>query len=535
MGVVVLVLLVACANLANFLLARATARQREIATRLALGSTRMRIVRQILMEALLLSAAGGLAGLALAWVAARTLIRFVAGGVAYTSLTATPDLRVLAFTFGVALLTGLLFGLAPALRVARTDAAPALNANARTAAAAGGAGSRVIPRALVIGQVTASVVLLAAAGLFLRSLTNIEKQDFGFDRTNLLVVNFAHKFGDLKPQQLAGFYQRVQERINALPGVTASAFATTPPMSRGNTDSSVKVSGYVPAPKEGTNSILELVTPGYFDATGIPIQQGRAIGTQDAANGVKSIVVNRAFADHYFPHGNILGHQVTIEDDDIAGPWQVVGVAANTLYSGPREDIQRHIYIPQQQAILGEASYTESFMLRTTGDPAKMTESVRLALQQMDPSLPILGIRTIGDLTDHFVTNEQLVSRLCATFSALAVLLAAIGLYGVMSYTVVRRTNEIGIRIALGAQTGNVLWMVLRESLVLLVVGLALGLPIAIGGLHYLQSQLYQLSASDPVTMAGSVFIIAAVTVLAAWLPARRASHVDPMVALRCD
>jgi predicted permease len=278
-----------------------------------------------------------------------------------------------------------------------------------------------------------------------------------------------------------------------------------------------------------------LVTPGYFDATGIPIQQGRAIGTQDAANGVKSIVVNRAFADHYFPHGNILGHQVTIEDDDIAGPWQVVGVAANTLYSGPREDIQRHIYIPQQQAILGEASYTESFMLRTTGDPAKMTESVRLALQQMDPSLPILGIRTIGDLTDHFVTNEQLVSRLCATFSALAVLLAAIGLYGVMSYTVVRRTNEIGIRIALGAQTGNVLWMVLRESLVLLVVGLALGLPIAIGGLHYLQSQLYQLSASDPVTMAGSVFIIAAVTVIAAWLPARRASHVDPMVALRCD
>lgn len=535
MCVVVLVLLVACANLANFLLARATARQREISTRLALGSTRMRIVRQILMEALLLSATGGLCGLGLAWVAARTLIRFVAGNVAYTSLSATPDLRVLAFTFAVSLLTGLLFGLAPAFRVARADAAPALNANARTAAAAGGAGSRVIPRALVIGQVTASVVLLAAAGLFLRSLTNLEKQDFGFDRNNLLVVNFGHKFGDLKPEQLAGFYQRVQQRINALPGVAASAFATTPPMSRSNTDSTVKVSGYVPAPKEGTNSILELVTPGYFETTGIPIQQGRAIGTQDAANGAKSIVVNRAFADHYFPHANAIGHQVAIDDDDVAGPWQIVGVAANTLYSGPREEVQRHIYIPQQQAVLGEASYTESFMIRTTGDPDKMIASVRAALLDVDPELPILGIRSIADLTDHFVTNEELVSRLCASFSALAVLLAAIGLYGVMSYTVVRRTNEIGIRIALGAQTGNVLWMVLRESLVLLVVGLALGLPIALGGLHYLQSQLYQLSASDPVTMVGSVLIIAAVTVFAAWLPARRASHVDPMVALRCD
>ena len=535
MCVVVLVLLVACANLANFLLARATARQREISTRLALGSTRMRIVRQILMEALLLSAAGGLCGLALAWVATRALIRFVAGGVAYTSLSATPDLRVLAFTFAVALLTGLLFGLAPALRVARADAAPALNANARTAAAAGGSGGRLLPRALVIGQVTASVVLLAAAGLFLRSLTNIEKQDFGFNRSNLLVVDFAHKFGDLKPQQLAGFYQQVQDRLNALPGIAASAFATTPPMSRGNTDSSVKVSGHVPAPKEGTNSILELTTPGYFQATGIPILQGRAIGSEDAPNGPKSIVVNRAFAEHYFPQGNALGHQVTIEDDDVLGPWQIVGVAANTLYSGPREEIQRHIYIPQQQAVLGEASYTESLIVRTTGDPAKMTSAVRQALQEIDPSLPILSIRTIGDLTDHFVTNEQLVSRLCATFSALAVLLAAIGLYGVMSYTVVRRTNEIGIRIALGAQTGNVLWMVLRESLVLLAVGLALGLPIALGGLHSLQSQLYQLSSSDPVTMIGSVLIIAAVTVLAAWLPARRASHVDPMVALRCD
>ena len=535
MCVVVLVLLVACANLANFLLARAIARQREISTRLALGSTRLRIVRQILMEALLLSAAGGLCGVALAWVAARALIQFVAGGAPFTSLTATPDMRVLAFTFGVSLLTGLLFGLAPALRVARTNATPALNANARTAVAAGGSGARVLPRALVIAQVAVSVVLLAAAGLFLRSLANIEKQDFGFNRTNLLVVSFGEKFGGMKPEQLAGFYQTVQDRINALPGVAASAFSNTPPMSNGSWDSSFKVAGYVRAPKEGSNAILERVTPGYFETTGIPILQGRGLSRQDTATGAKAVVANRAFVSHYFPNGNPIGRSLTIDQDSITGPWQIVGVAANTRYSGPREDIQEHIYFPVQQIVVGEDSYAECLVVRTSGDSAKMAPVVRSAIATIDPTLPIVGTRTSDELTSHFVTNEQLVSRLCATFSALAVLLAAIGLYGVMSYTVVRRTNEIGIRIALGAQTGNVLWMVLRESLVLLAAGLALGLPIALGGLRYLQSQLYQLSASDPVTIAGAVFIIAAVTVLAAWLPARRASQVDPMVALRCD
>ena len=535
MGVVVLVLMVACANLANFLLAKAAAREREIATRLALGSTRGRIVRQILMEALLLSAAGGVCGLALAWVTTRALISFVAGDVAYTSLTATPDLSVLGFTLGVALLTGLLFGLAPALRVARSDAGPALNANARTASASGGRGSRLLPRALVVAQVTVSVVLLAGAGLFLRSLTNLEKQDFGFDRNNVLMVGFGDKFGGLKAEQTAGFYQKVQERMNALPGVTASSFSNTPPMSNGSWNSSLHVQGYVPAPKEGMNATLERITAGYFEATGIRIVQGRGIAAQDGATAPKAVVVNRAFADHYFPHGDAVGHHITIDDDTVAGPWQIVGVAANTLYSGPRGDIQRHVYFPLPQIVVGEDSFAECLEIRTSGDPAKLTSSVRSALAEIDPSLPVLGIRTMNDLAGHFVSNEQLVSRLSATFSALAVLLAGIGLYGVMSYSVVRRTNEIGIRIALGAQHANVLWMVLRESLALLAVGLALGLPLALGGLHYIQSQLYELSAADPITLGASVLIIASVTVLAAWLPARRATQVDPMVALRCD
>jgi predicted permease len=487
------------------------------------------------MEALLLSAAGGVSGLLLAWVATRAFIDFVAAGAAYTSLDPRPDVSVLAFTLGVSVFTGLLFGLAPALRVARSDAAPALNANARTSSASGGRAGRWMPRALVIAQVTVSVVLLAGAGLFLRSLANLEQQDFGFNRTHLLVVTLGDKFGGLKPEQLAGFYQRVQDRLRALPGIGGAAFSSAAPMSHSSWTSSLQIQGRVRGPKEDTSTILERVTPGYFDTTGIRIVQGRAVGSEDTPKGVKSAVVNRAFAEHYFPHNDAVGHQITIDDDTNAGPWQIVGVAANTRYSGPREEPEPQIYFPVQQLVVGENSYAEWLQLRTGGDPAKMTGEVRAALAEVDPNLPVLRIQTVGDLTDRFVANETLISRLSGIFSALAVLLAGIGLYGVMSYSVVRRTNEIGIRIALGAQYGKVLWMVLRESLVLLGVGLALGLPLSLGGLRLVQSQLYELSASDPFTLAASVLIIAAVTLFASWLPARRATKVDPMVALRCD
>ena len=535
MGVVVLVLLVACANLANFLLAKAAAREREISTRLALGSSRTRIVRQILMEALLLSAAGGVCGLVLAFFALRALTQFVASGATYTSLDPTPDISVLAFTLGVSVLTGILFGLAPALRVARVDGGQALNASARTAAGSGGRGARLLPRALVVAQVTASVILLAGAGLFLRSLTNLEQQDYGFNRSHMLLVTLGDKFGGLKPEQLAGFYQRALDRMNALPGVKAAAFSSAAPMSHSSWNSTLKVQGYVPGPKEDTSAILERVSTGYFDATGIRIIQGRALGREDAPNATKAVVVNRAFAEHYFPRNDAVGHLITLDDDTNAGPWQIVGVAANTRYSGPSEKPQAQVYFPVQQLVVGENSYAEWLQLSTTGDPAKMTSTVRAALAELDLNMPVLRIESIGDLTDRFVANEQLISRLSGIFSTLAVLLAGIGIYGVMSYGVVRRTNEIGIRIALGAQHGAVQWMVLRESLVLLGVGLALGLPLSVAGLRLLQSQLFELSASDPLTLSGSVFIIAAVTLLAAWLPARRASRVDPMVALRCD
>jgi len=371
--------------------------------------------------------------------------------------------------------------------------------------------------------------------LFLRSLTNLRQQEFGFDRTHLLLVTLGDKFGGLKSDQLAGFYQSALDRINALPGVKAAAFSSAAPMSHSSWTSTFKLQGYVPGPKEDMGAILERVSRGYFEATSIRIVQGRALGSQDAPNGAKAIVVNRAFAKHFFPRNDAVGRQLTLDDDSNAGPWQIVGVAADTRYSGPREKPQPQIYFPVQQLAVGENSYAEWLQVSTTGDPAKMTGAVRAALAQLDPDLPVLRIQSIGDLTDRFVANEALISRLSAIFSALAVLLAGIGLYGVMSYSVVRRTNEIGIRIALGAQNSTVHWMILRESLILLGIGLALGLPLSLGGLRVLQSQLFELSASDPLTLSGSVLIIASVTLLAAWMPARRATKVDPMVALRCD
>jgi predicted permease len=393
----------------------------------------------------------------------------------------------------------------------------------------------MLPGALVVAQVTVSVVLLAGAGLFLRSLANLEQQEFGFNRTQLLLVDFGERFGGLKPEQLSGFYQKVLDRVSALPGVSAAAFSNTPPMSNGSWTSTLQVQGHVHGPKENSSTVLERVTPRYFKATGIHIIQGRALGRDDTAASEKAVVVNRAFADRYFPRGDAVGHHITMDGDSEGKPWEIVGVAANTLYSGPREATRQQLYFPVQQLPMGESSYAECLQIRTGGDPSKMTGTVRAALAELDPALPIIGIRSIGDLADHFVTNEQLISRLSAIFSALAVVLAAIGLYGVMSYGVVRRTNEIGIRIALGAQSGSVSWMVLRESLLLLGIGLALGLPLALASLRLVQSQLYELSASDPVTLSDSVLIIAAVTLVAAWLPARSASKVDPMVALRCE
>jgi predicted permease len=540
MAIVAVVLLIACANLANFLLARAIARQREVATRLALGSSRGRIMRQSLLEALLLSLSGGAFGLALAFAATRALIAFVAQGTANPPLDARPDSTVLWFTLGVSVLAGLLFGLAPALHGSRSSAMPTLNANTRTAASSGGRTSRWWPKALVTAQIMFCLLLLVGAGLFLRTLRNLEDQDFGFERTHLLIAQFAPELAGYKPEQAPALNQRMIERLSAIPGVRSAAMSEAPPISFGSWRSSFSPSGYTPAPKEDMSSVLNRVSGQYFETTGISIIAGRAITPADTANSMKVAVVNETIAKKFFPNEDAVGHTVKIDIDTVEGPWQIVGIARDTRAGNPRENPERMVYLPLAQ-ITGkhgegiQDSFASTILLRTAGDPTSAISELRSAVAGINPNLPILQVRTIQDHLEMFMSQETLVSRLTAIFASLAVLLAAIGLYGVMSFNVVRRSNEIGIRIALGATGSGVQWMVLRESLALLATGLVLGIPIALAAARLIRAQLYQMSPFDPVIFIGATAGIAAVTVLSAWLPARRAAAVDSMVSLRCE
>jgi predicted permease len=540
MAIVAVVLLIACANLANFLLARAIARQREVATRLALGSSRGRIIRQSMLEALLLSLSGGVFGLTFAFAATRALIAFVAQGNANTPLDASPDSAVLLFTLAVSLLAGLLFGLAPALHVARTSAMPILSASVRTAVSSGGRSSRWWPKALVTAQIMFCLLLLVTAGLFLRTLRNLEGQDFGFERTHLLLAQFAPELARYKPEQAPALNQRLIERLSAIPGVRSAALSEAPPISFGSWSSSFSASGYTPAPKEDMSSVLNRVSGQYFETAGISIVAGRPITPADTVTTMKVAVVNETIARKFFPNGDVIGHTVKIDIDTVEGPWRVVGVARDTKAGNPRDNPQRMIYLPLAQ-IAGkhgegiEDSFASTIVLRTAGDPKSTLNELRSAVASIDPNLPILRVRTIHDHLETFVSEETLISRLTAIFASLAVLLAAIGLYGVMSFNVVRRSNEIGIRIALGASGSGVQWMVLRESLALLAAGIVLGIPIALATARLVRAQLYQMSPFDPLIFIGATAGIAAVTVLSAWLPARRAAGVDPMVSLRCE
>ena len=534
MGVVVLVLLIACANLANFLLAKAASREREFSTRLALGSSRARIVRQILTETLLLSFIGASLGLLLAFWGTRLLIGLVIGGENHTALSATPDLHVLAFTFGLSILTALLFGIAPALRISRVSVTPALTSNARTASSSGGRSSRLLPNILVTAQVMLSLMLLAGAGLFLRTLRNLQTQDFGFNRTNVLLVHFNAKFAGYKPEQLNGLYDRILTRLDALPGVKSAALSGTPAINAGQWDSPIDIKGYTPAPGENTNTLINRVSADYFKTVDIPVMQGRAIESRDTATSPKIVIVNQTLADHFFPHGGAIGHRFTVADPEIKGEWEIAGIVATTKYASPRDDARRMIYLPVTQ-LTGDDSYAYWIQLRTTGDPAKITTSVRAALAEIDPNLPILEVRTIDQQIDGLMDRESLISQLSVFFSLLALLLACIGLYGVMTYNVVRRTNEIGIRIALGAQSNSVLWMILKESFLLLALGIALGIPATLAASRTIQSQLFGLSPTDPFTFIAATLTISLVTLIAAWFPAHRATKVDPVIALRYE
>src|SRR6185437_4785560 len=416
-----LVLLIACANLANFLLARAATRQREIATRLALGSSRHRIVRQSLIEALALSMLGGVIGLAIAFAATRALIAFVSQGSSYTMLSPTPDAAVLLFTLAASLFTGLLFGLAPAIVSARTGAAGSLSSSARTAQAGQGRASRLWPKMLVTAQIILSLLLLVGAGLFLRSLRNLQQQDYGFNRTHLLMAQFDPKLAGYKSPQMAALDQQLIERLSALPGVRSVALANTFPIQFGNESSTFKISGYTPAPKENMSSTIDRVSGHYFQTAGVPILSGRSILPSDTASSFKVVVV---------------GHTLAIDNDNIKGPWQIVGVAKDTRSGDPRDQTSSATtYIPLAQIDPwtaatnpfhdapaataaaapreeNEDAFANTILLRTAGDPAQSAADLRRAVETIDPSLPLHHIITIHDQIGSLMTHDELIATL---------------------------------------------------------------------------------------------------------------------------
>jgi predicted permease len=557
MAVVALVLLIACANLANFLLARATARQREIATRLALGSSRRRIMQQGLAETLLLSLTGGALGLAVAFAATRALIAFVSRGATSVTLQAAPDGTVLLFTLGVSMATALLFGLAPAIVAARTGAGASLHSAARTAESSGGRGAQFWPRALIAAQVTLSVLLLVGAGLYLRTLRNLQNQDYGFERTHLLLADIDERLAGYHTTQVAALHHTLLERLAAIPGVHSAALSLTPPISYGSWSSTFTPSGYTPAPKENMSSVLNRVSGRYFETAGIALVAGRYIDDSDTASSMKVAVINETVAKTYYPKGDAVGHTVKIDFANGAPPFQIAGVVHDTHVSSPRStDPVRMIYValaqiepltpvdanapknpdgstpaPQEN----QDVFAGTILLRTTGDPAQAVSALRAAVASVDPGLPLLRVQTITEQVSGMMSRDELISTLTGLFSALALLLAAIGLYGVMSYSVVRRSGEIGIRIALGASTSTVQWMVLRESLAMFAIGIALGLPAALSLARLVRAQLFGVTTFDPAVFISSIVVVGLVSVLSAWLPARRAAGVDPMTALRCE
>ena len=527
------VLLIACGNLANLLLAKATVREREFCARLALGASRGRIARQILIEAALLALLGGSLGLGVAFCATRAILAFIARGAAHTPLAATPDLRVLAFTFMTCVLTAILFGAAPALRGSRTEISGTLQTHARTTN--GVAGSRNgLAKLLLVVQVTLSLVLLTVAGLFLKTLLNLRAQNTGMERSQVLLINTNPKFPGYRPEQLHALYERILSRVSALPGVRRASLAGSPPLLRGNWGSPIGIDGRPFSVNNDFDTLLNRVSANYFETLGIPLLRGRTIEPSDNAQATKAAVVNKIFADRFFAAGDALGHNFTIADPAAPGVWQIVGIVRDAQHAGPADKPQPFAYLAVTQ-LAGNDQYAYWLQVRGAGDGARLVDEVRHALAEVDPNLPILKVQTIEEQFDGLIDQQRFVSRLAILFALLALLLACIGLYGVMTYSVVRRTSELGLRMALGAGQRTVLWMVVQESLVLLMLGILLGIPASIAAGHMIKSNLFGVAAADWPTMIAASVTVSICFITGALMPAQRAARIDPMVALRYE
>ena len=541
LGIVGGVLLIACANVASLLIARATARQKEIAVRLALGASRARIVGQLLVESVLLAAVGGLLGLVIAAWTTKFLLGFLPTTDTPHVISGSIDSRVLLFNFVLSLATGLLFGLVPALRSTRPNLAPTLKD--QVGAVVGGGGGVRLRKGLVIAQVMVSVLLLISAGLFIRSLRNLRTLDLGLKTENLIAFNLSPTLNGYTPLRAKQFDKQVLDRVSALPGVTGMAFAQMGLLEGNEWDSSMSVEGYEAKPGESMNPFCNAVSPNYFKTMGIRLVAGRDFDDRDARfeagdpkaqlPSYKVAIVNESYAKHYFGDRSPLGRHIGFGmNPGTKTPIEIIGVVRDSKYTGVRDEIPRQVFFAfmENDTVGGAVMY-----VRTTSQPEAAFGAVRQIVRQLDSNIPIYNPRTMEHQLDQSLLNDRLIATLSTAFGVLATLLAVIGLYGVMAYTVARRTREIGVRMALGAVPADVVWLVMREVLVLVGSGLALGLVASWGLGRYVGSQLYGVTGSDPVTIAGACVLLASVAALAGYLPARRATRVNPVLALRYE
>jgi predicted permease len=534
LAIVGLVLLIACANVANLLLARGAARQREMAVRLALGSGRGRLARQLLTESLLLASTGGAVGLLLAFSVNRLFFAVMSVYGESITLEVRPDWRVLAFTAGASAMTGVLFGLAPAWRGSRMDLTPALKASAGSFLSIERFGRLRLGKALVAFQVATSLLLLVGAGLFARTLVNLETEDLGFNRRNLLLFWTHPGESGYKGERLAGYYKQLLARLDSLSGVVSATTSSVPLAIGSYSMGGVSVKGYKPRSEKDTSVYNLDVGPKFFETLGIPLALGRSITLEDAQTVANVAVVNESFARQYFSRANPIGQHFRWGDPQKGQDLEIVGVAKDATYADIRKPTGPTIYIPQNfgaHNVDGEML----FEVRTAGDPRAMISAVRRAEADLDRNVPMFDVHTESEMIDETLWQERLIAKLSFAFCLLALLLAAVGLYGVMSYGVLRRTGEIGVRMALGARRGDVLWMVLRESLGTVAAGAVAGLAAAWGLTRFIATMLYGIKPNDPMTMAAASLLLFGVATLAAYLPARRASRTEPMTALRYE
>jgi predicted permease len=536
MTVVALVLLIACANIANLLLARGAARAREIAVRMALGASRSRIVTQLLTESALLAVAGAVLGVALAWKAGTLLLHLSAGGDQGPAVDVTPDRRVLLFTLFITLATAFLFGIAPALRATRPSLAPTLKEGRGIASAS--ARNR-LGRGLIVAQIALSLVLLAGAGLFVRSLLKISSVDTGFDRRNVLTFfldEYAAGLGqDARLNQLQ---QTIEDRVQTLPGVRADSFSMFT-FNQGEWSDDLTVEGIPRSPQNSQDVLYNVVGAQFFDTFGLPLVAGRVFNAHDREHAPAVAIVNETLARRFFPTGSALGHRFGLGSDPAhAADYLIVGIVKDAKYVTLSEGPHMAAYFPWHQNI----QYFSNFSVRYSGEPAAVIAEVRNVITQVNPGVIVSNVATLGEQVDASIGGQQLIAQLSTSFSLLATFLVCIGLYGLMSYAVARRTSEIGVRMALGAGRVAVQWMVMREILLLAALGLVIGVPVALLGLnlvakledpHLMSRILFGVGPNDPLALTAAALLMLAVAAFAGYLPARRASRIDPMVALR--